>query len=340
MSINNQDFINFQGDVSLASRVSNIGKSQIDIEVGLYSGKWDAIDIRCLYRHDNSSPWKNDTKIHCDTAINIQGNRLYGLESNRNGVEHAIRWNYLENVKGFSNPQIKFEIIPKTLCISDNTYIWISGNWRSVIAKSSGNITFSEPDTHINVIGIDNNGNYIYHDLAIIFLGDFMFSGVILPLHAMQNHNRRYIVCDTGNDRVLEIDSGILLSQISVNDPVFSDYDNANNRVLITSRSDNKIYEYSFSSPFEILWESDISLNSPSSATYSKYNGNILIANTDDNNIVLYNRTEDTYKIIDHIENKLGGNTMPIRNCLIACQIYPSQIIFAEKSGQSIEYSS
>ena len=100
--------------------------------------------------------------------------------------------------------------------------------------------------------GMNKDGNYICLDGTSIFIVADLSGSVIAsynslldPRHAIQTESGTYIVCDYGNDRVVELNSSLsgIVNAYSINNPVFVDYFHENKTTLVTA--DNTISEIS-----------------------------------------------------------------------------------------------
>ena len=133
----------------------------------------------------------------------------------------------------------------------------------------------------------------------------YYFSGVSNPEHAITINSGRYIIADTGNNRIIELDSTLtsIMKNYSIGDPVFVDYSEENETLLITSRTLNIIREVTWSDIDygTLIWQSTMSMNGPQCATYKDDDTNYLvIADTGNNRIITYDRINDYYSAMDH----------------------------------------
>ena len=146
----------------------------------------------------------------------------------------------------------------------------------------------------------------------------YSYFGVNQPNYAVQINSGNYIVSDYGNNRVIELDGTTpsLVRSYNIADPVFFDYSEENETLLITSESLNQVVEITWSDldAGTVLWQSTISLNSPQCASYQQDNVNrIVIADTGNNKIVFYDRDENTYRSVLYYrmsENEAGPHEM------------------------------
>jgi hypothetical protein len=173
----------------------------------------------------------------------------------------------------------------------------------------------------------------------------YSYSGTSSPLYAIQKYDDKYIIADTGNSRIIELDSELLaiLETYSVDSPQFIDYSEENETLLITSRNIDAIYEISWSSGTvgTLYWTSGITLSDPSCATYSKNNVNkIIISDTGNNRIIIYDKDLDSYVIRTECtfrsDYTLNDQIIELYKPFRAYQLYDDQICIVEEIGKPL----
>jgi hypothetical protein len=190
-----------------------------------------------------------------------------------------------------------------------------SSNSNYTIASLYGDslINFDGISTHY-CIGKDNDGRYMCLTGSTFYILDsltgtaiYTYSGLSNPSFAININNGNYIICDYGNDEVLELDATLTTVERTYTtanlSPVFVDFLEDNETLLITSESLNQIIEVSWSDMSAVtqLWTSTCTLNSPQCATYKQDSANeIVIANTNGNEVVQYNKATDSYTFLEH----------------------------------------
>jgi len=134
----------------------------------------------------------------------------------------------------------------------------------------------------------------------------YSYNGVSNPKHAINLNNGRYVVADFGNNRVIELNSTLTTIlknyNAAINSPVFVDYNEADETLLITSESLNLVREITWSDlGYGVeIWHSTVTLNSPQSGTYRQGSTDVVISNTGDNEVVVYSRDSGLYTTFDH----------------------------------------
>lgn len=134
-----------------------------------------------------------------------------------------------------------------------------------------------------------SEGTYIY-----------AFFGVSHPNYAIQINSGHYIVSDSGNNRIIELDATLstILRTYSMAGVVFFDYSESNETLLVTSETLNVVREITWSDMDlgTTIWQAVYSLSTPQCATYKQNDvSQIVIADTGNNRIVKCNRLYASY---------------------------------------------
>lgn len=310
MTIIKQNIVSgmLQGDISYYVRVKNSTREYIDIEIISFSDKWESFDIDFEYRRNNRLLWRKDAIISQTTGSNVYGNRVYGLIADTDGYSNYFRWEYYKNdIYDAESPIIKISIIPRVISYGNAGTEYHTATYLYAKSKSDMQLMSSH-----HIIGVDYNGYYMCVDSDSFYLYDDKndvivkkLSGLSNPSFAIATLRGSYIICDTGNSIVMEIDGNLNpapLLQYFVLSPVFIDFSDSNELLLITS-DNGEIYEiyWNYGDIPSLLWQSTVSLSSPSCATYRKGNlCDIIISDTGNNRVIKYNRDSDIYSVIDH----------------------------------------
>jgi len=289
--------ITINGDLSYALRRGEINTNYVDIEVVAYSDRWNNFDALIEFREREGGEWRSDMQISFSTANSIDKNRLRNLACASNGGLNLIRWKYPQNgLKYGQKPDIRLKILPRYLNFSTSSISFM-------MSENSG-INFSkfiDASTWVQPINLNQSGQTIaltsdsvriYNDLSSSYI--YEYSGLSNPSFSIQINDGSYFIADTDNNQVLEVseDFTSVINTIAVTSPVFLDYIEDNDTLLVTS-SGGTIYEYVRGS-FILVWTSTTSFGELSTATYSKKDFNRIVTCDSQNNQV---------RIIDRITN-------------------------------------
>ena len=289
------DAITINGDLSYALKRGEINNRYVDIEIAAFSDRWSCFDTLIEFREREGAEWRSDMQILYSTANSVDKNRLRNLLCAPKGSLNLIRWDYRRNgLKYGQKPDIRLKILPKYLNFSTSSYAHI-------FSKNSGinESEFVDSSTRFQPINLNQSGQIIglKSDKLSIFNsfaeGDiYTYSGLSYPSFAIQILNGNYFIADTGNNEVVEVseDLSTLIGTISVADPIFLDYLEGSDTLLVTT-SGGTIYEYIRGS-FILVWTSTTSFGDLKSATYSKKDSNrIITTDQSDNKIRIINKT-------------------------------------------------
>ena len=337
-----EDALIINGDLSYSFNVGTVNDTYIDIEIIAYSNRWDNFDALIEYRDYSGKEWKSDIQTLFSTANSIDNNVFRNLACSSTGGLNTIRWDYrANNLKYGETPEIKIKILPQYISFSTSK----SSN---LISKNSGinYSSFISSDDRRKPINLNNDGDYmvldttevrIYEDLSTYPI--YTISGLDHPSFGIQKNDGNYFIADTGNNRVLEVDETLTstINTIAVSSPLFLDYIEDNNNLLVTSSS-GIIYEYTGDS-FSLSWTSSESFLSLSSATYSKKDSNRIIASDlSDNKVKIIN------KINDNLENSFYGfsdkneSTDLFNAPYISTELEDGTLVVVEKRGKVVNF--
>jgi hypothetical protein len=246
-----------------------------------------------FYRNIEDGRFFDDAVLLVENADRVDDNVIFGAPS-----EFSVRWYYASNdVVNSDLVEIEFRPHPK-INLYGNTHgqqyvINTDGGFFSYEALSAdGNVY----DDLISLSGTSlfYNGTEIRSDLSSpSYASSFLF-----------NDNLRVLVADTGNGRVLEVDSvGTTINVQSVSEPVFCHYDPSSGSVFVTDSDDLNVLEIAWKdvdTPLETsasfgtsLWNYNTAfplnpLTSPRSATKSFDKNLVFIC--DDNSLIKIDR--------------------------------------------------
>ena len=331
------DAITINGDLSYAIKRGEINNSYVDIEIVAYSDRWSNFDAEIEFRERDGESWKDDMQIMFSTANTIDKNRLRGLSCSSTGGLNLIRWRYSKNgIKYGKSSQVRVKILPKYINFSTSNASWIisnnSGINTSEFLDSSSKLKPININQSGKILALTSNSIQLHESLSSPAI--YTYSGLSNPSFAMQILNGNYFIADTNNNLVLEIseDFGSLIDSFSVSSPIFLDYLEEIDTLLVTS-STGTIYEYIRGS-FNLVWTSSTSFNNLTSATYSKKDFNRIIASDiGDNSIKVIDRAND---LIQPYYGFLysNGESDSFVNPHIAIELEDGLIIVVEKSGR------
>jgi hypothetical protein len=330
------------GDLSYSFKLGTINNNYIDIEITAYSSKWSNFDAEIQYRRYNGDEWRSDIQILFSTANSVDNNILRKLSCSSTGGLNTVRWDYKSNNLNYGEtPEIKIKVLPQYRSFSTSKSC-------NVISKNSGINYASFIDSSKTVIPTNTNnaGNIIAFTAtqARIYSGlnsspTYSLSGLDYPSFGIQKNNGNYFIADTNNDRVLEVDETLssTINTISVTSPIFLDYIEDNDNLLVTS-SGGTIHEYTGSS-YTLSWTSTESFTALKSATYSKKDSNRVIASdSSENKVKIIN------KLTDNLEKTFSGfydkndNSEIFNLPHISKELEDGKIIVIEQRGKSINF--
>jgi hypothetical protein len=331
--------ISVSGDLSYALKRGEINQNYVDIDLVAYSDRWSNFDAVFEFREREGAEWRSDAVILFSTANSIDKNRLRDISCSSSGDLNMIRWAYPKNgLKYGQNPDIRLKILPRYLNFSTSL---VSG----IVSENSGINTaiFVDSSTSVTPININQSGQIIartsneirvYDDLSSAPL--YTYSGLINPSFAIEINNGNYLIADTGSDEVIEVSSDMstLIDTISVTSPIFLDYLEETDLLLVTV-SGGTIFEYARGS-FILVWTSSTSFGALSTATYSKKNFNrIVTADIGDNKIRIIDRS--TGITTEHSGfSDFSGDTDSFVQPYSAMEFEDGSISVVEKLGRTI----
>jgi len=341
-----------QGDISYElSRVSATN-TYVDLQLVAFGDKWTEFDIAFEYRPDDKTGWLEDASITQTTSNHIRGNKLYGLSASTDGYVNSIRWQYSDNSLIFgTTPQVRIRFLPRVR-------VFGSSNSNYSIASLYGDslINFDGIYGH-HCIGKDNSNRYMCINSSSFYILDsltgsavYTYAGLVNPSFAININNGNYIVCNYGNDEVIELNSTLTVVErnytIADLSPVFVDFSEDNETLLITSEVLNQIIEVSWSDMSAVtqLWTSTCSLNSPQCATYKQDSANeMVIANTDSDVVVQYNKATNIYSnlyyyLMSDNDTSLVHEISRFKKPYRVYQYKNGNICVTEKEGVSIDW--
>ena len=177
----------------------------------------------------------------------------------------------------------------------------------------------------------------------------YAYRGVSNPNYALQINSGNYLVSDYGNDRIIELNTAYPspVKEYAINDPVFFDYSEENETLLVTSESLNTIYEISWSDlDFgRIIWQSTCSLDAPQCATYKQNDmTRIVIADTGNNRVIKCNRNESSYQSVSYykLNEDDTGTVHEISSFYMPYRVYEylnGNICVVEKEGRTLGFT-
>ena len=339
-----------QGDISISLRVGRVYSDYVELDLYAFSSKWERFDVALEYRLNSYDKWNVDIKIISALAGYIDGNKFHGLYASNSGHLNKILWKYKDNyIQEGDTPEIRARILPVIKQFSEAT----SAN---ILTKLYGkNKVDVIGSTNYHIIGINNYGQYIATDNSKIYILEeldstplYTSTGFSTPLHAVQIYSDKYIVADTNNNRVVELDFDLssIVKTHSMSYPQFVDYSEPTETLLVTGHDSDVIEEISWDNLYSgfSLWSSSIVLNNPSSATYSRNDlDRIIISDTDNDRIVLYDRLTDEYTYRGECtyssEYNSSVQVISLNKPFRAYQLYDNQICIVEKEGVLAEFN-
>lgn len=298
-----------QGDITYTFRATALSNSDADFTMIAYSEKWDKLDISFEFRAKKEETWRKDAFLTISNANKIDGNRVIGLDASKYGAINIIRWSFTKNAITYGeNIEVRVNILPRIKQFSTSRTSHIASQvygrqWASVDAISN----------NAKILNINNDGKYIMADNSVIYIREspdgenLLFKGGFdRPMHVIQMANRNYLIADYGGNRIVEVDEELnaLASpkSMAIDSPVFFDYNERNETILITRKELDVIEEYTWRDDNfgSFFWQSWFPLSSPESASYKVDNcDQIVVADSNNNRIVLVDRVYGTTNYID-----------------------------------------
>jgi hypothetical protein len=281
-------------------------------------------------------------QILYSTANSLDKNRLRNLLCAPKGSLNLIRWDYRKNgLKYGENPDIRLKILPKYLNFSTSSVA-------KMMSKTGGvnEAEFIDSSTSIQPININQSGQIIGLRSDSIVIKEelsgseiYSYTGLSNPSFAIQILNGNYFIANTNNDEVLEVseDMSTLIDTISVSSPIFLDYLEDSDTLLVTT-SGGTIYEYVRGS-FILVWTSSTSFGDLKSATYSRKDVNrIVTADELENKIRVINKsTGSVVAIYSGFQNE-NGETDSFINPNMAIEFEDGSIAVIEKNGRVSDF--
>lgn len=335
---------NLDGELSYYIKKSNINESYIDIEIVASSLRWKNFDIELEYRPDNESEWQTDTAITFTSTNMMVGNRVYDLSASNIGTINLIRWNYSQNGLHYGvGIQVRIKVLPR---IRNFGFLLTTSTISEIYGENNASLISFKNNRRC--ISINKGGQYICLWVDSISIYDsltdtdpiYYFSGLSFPTYAAQINNGHYIICDTNNNRVMELseDLSTVIYTYNITSPIFFDYDNTNSLCLITNSSG--VNEVSLVSSI-INWTSTIVSSNIKSATYSlKNNDEIIISDYQNSKIILEDRIggiieeRDSYKI-----NINSDQVIPFYHPYRAYRFDDGSLVVIEEDGKIVDFN-
>jgi len=293
-----------QGDIVCFLRSDFYSQDYIDLVLTAYSEKWSRFDVSLQYKLGDE--WFDDFNVISSSANRIDKNRLLGISASKYGYQNTIRWKLNSNIV-LSNSDIPVRVNILPLIKNFTT----SGTSNIVSELHAGNSAEIVGISHSNMaIGTNNKGQWISYNSGTLRVSDvidgqplFSMGGFNNPSCVYSMWNGNYVVADTGNNRVVEIDGELstILKAIDVSDPSYVDYSESTETILITLRSSGRIEEYTWGDDYgSKIWQSNLVLTSPESATYNQKNLDlIVVGDTGNNRIAIINRLGNQFSYLN-----------------------------------------
>jgi len=331
--------ITINGDLSYIIKRGEINQKYVDIEITAYSDRWSNFDALIEFREREGAEWRSDIQILFSTANSLDKNRLRDLICASNGGLNLIRWDYRRNgLRYGQNPDIRLKILPRYVNFSHSSVA-------SVVSENSGinQCQYLGSQSHQKPINLNNTGQYLtlqtdavnlFSDLAGTALQTY--SGLNNPSFAIQIFNGNYFIADKENNQVLEVseDFTTLIDTIPVTEPIFLDYLEDTDTLLVTS-SGGTISEFVRGS-FILVWTSSTTFGELTSATYSKKDFNrIVTSDTIDNKIRIINKLSGAVTEHNGFQN-YNGDSDSFVNPYLAIEFSDGSITVVEKNGRKI----
>ena len=298
---------------------NTVTNNSIDVQITLFSEKFEYADIEFLYRTDFGEIWMTDAYVSASTAKFINGNQLFRLPCSPTGYENIIRWKYEKNSLTLGNSiQIKIKAIASVATFNNYGAYTIVENVYSNIYNEIGCVV------PYKVLGLDNYGNYMCFNNNKFLIIDknknliMQYSGLNNIICANQIYNDNYIILDNGNKKIIEMsESGVLVYQSTIvfSNPYYFTYDKYSNNVLLTDY-ENVIYEISWNNNITdkgtVIWQygDSTALDNPTCAIYDSDNHAIVwISDSGNQRIVKIDRSSFTDVIsVNYYFTKDGAN--------------------------------
>lgn len=337
--INESTIIN--GDLSYSIKKGDINTRYVDIELICYSSKWSKFDCSFEFREEGEE-WRTDASILYSTANSVYNNKLMNLECSSSGVLNLIRWEYSKNNLEYGKSiEIRLNILPRYLIVSSSGVSNIvsenSGIKCSEFIDSISNITPIKKNNDGYFIALSYNAIKIYSNLSSSPIKTY--TGLSAPRFATQINNGNYLIANTGVNTIVELNETLtsLINFFSVGSPVYIDYKEESDTMLITSSS-GTIYEYSRET-YDLLWTSSYSFTQLSTATYSKVGSHRIIATDFSGKVVIFDRNKNSITEFDGFSDK-NNNTDSFINPYIAIEFENYSIGIIEGKRRNIEFDS
>ena len=338
-----------QGDISFYIRKSTVVSEYVDFDLIAFSEKYQSFDVAFEYRIDDRNEWETNAIIISTTASYLTNNKLYGLSASKYGEQHLIRWKYIDNgILNGSAPQIRIRVLPRLRIFSK-----VTDNY-SISSVYGERLVDYEAISTNNCIGIDNKGRYMCVNSTSFYILEsldgavlYTYAGLSNPSFAIQINSGRYIICDIGNNRIIELESDLSLITKTYAGAglVYVDYSEENETLLITDETLGRITEITWSDIDDgtAIWQSASLFNVPQAARYKQNTvDDLIIADTGNNRIVKYDKTDDSYSIIDHYQlsptysgpYEMSLLSSPYRVCWYS----NGDICVVEKQGKQLDF--
>lgn len=331
------------GDLSYSLEIGEINTKYVDIEIVAYSDKWSNFDILVEFRERDGEEWRSDMQVLFSTANSLDKNRFRDLVCSPEGSLNLIRWDYIKNnLKYGETPDIRIKILPQYRSFStSNVSHLVSIN--SGINKSQ----FIDSSRKRKPISLNQSGEVISLNSDSIRVSEtisssviYSYSGLSSPSFAIQTLNGNYFVADTGNNRVIELNESMstVVTSISTSNPIFLDYSEDANVLLVTNSS-GVIYEYTID-PYNLVWTSINSFSNLVSATYSNANNNrILATDLSDNTVYVINKLTNSITTSYSEFSNANGESDTFNSPHIAFELEYGDIIVVEKVGRTVTFN-
>jgi hypothetical protein len=336
-----ENTILINGEIDYSLSKGEINQNYVDIEIIGYSKKWDSFDASIEYKRYSGDQWHKNMEIIFSTANTIDKNRLRDLTCSENGGLNLVRWNYRKNgLRYGQNPDVRIRVLPKFINFSKSPLSYI-------ISKNSGInnsefIGFSQQNMPINlnkngqIIALSNSEIKIYDQIN--GTPEYTYGGLSNPKFALQINNKNYIIADTNNNRVLELDEtfSTVINSISISEPIFIDFNEINNSKIVTTLS-GVIYEYSENNTTPV-WTSSLLFNNLYSATYSKKDFNRIVASDigDEKVTIIDRNLSKTYTYYGFENNREQKDNFIKPH--IAVEFEDGNIAIVEKNGRIADF--
>lgn len=335
------------GDISFSFSRGEVYSDSVDFLIVGYSSKWTEFDLSFKYRESENDEWREDAIIVSSQSLYVNQNNLIGLSASNNGQSNIFRWKFLENNIFYGKGiQVEFKILPRLLSFSS------SGSF-NIVSQTYGDnkVNLQDSSKTKKCIGSDKLGRYICSNDNSVEIFDFLsdtipvvtFAGVSGSKNVIQKESGEYIIADYGNNLVFEISETLVVSKsYSVPSPIYLDFQEDNETLLICSETNKAVYEISWSEldSSTLLWQSDIRVTDPISAKYGYSDADTIVI-TDSNKVWLYNKISGFYKSISEYKmasNCGAGGAFSFYNPYRSFLLTDGRICIVEKNGCPINF--